>query len=108
MTSFDDEAKCAWASGKLFDLHDGRLDAAEAEALRSHLDACPHCRADAAWDERLGAALRDVPLPAARGRFEGPVLRRLACRRLWHWSMAASAALAVGVVAWQSALLRRP
>lgn len=45
-----------------------QLDATEQEALRQHLATCPECAAQALseveFDRAVGAALRDVPMPA--------------------------------------------
>jgi hypothetical protein len=45
----------------------GELDAAEDDALQGHLRECPACgaaaRAERQADERLAAAMRDVPIP---------------------------------------------
>jgi hypothetical protein len=82
------------------------LDAAEADALQAHLTDCPDCAAAAeaerALDERLGRAVRDVPVP------DGPranLLRKLrgerdAFYRRWAFraaGIAAALALAVGL-----------
>ncbi|HXG10017.1 MAG TPA: zf-HC2 domain-containing protein [Gemmataceae bacterium] len=104
MNSFEPTSPCERASRQLPDLRDGLLDAVQAEALRAHLEACPYCREDQAWDDRLRDLLHELPLPAPRGRFGEQVRRRL--RRRWWWraggSVAAAALLAVGLVSWQN------
>jgi hypothetical protein len=92
------------------------LDAAEADALRDHLDACPACAALAACerqlDEYLGQAVRDVPVPdlpksrllAHLGRERAVLLRRRALRVA---AVAAGIALAVAFW-WYWQYSRRP
>jgi hypothetical protein len=82
------------------------LTLGEAEALEAHLQDCPECgavfRAERQADERLGRAMRDVPIPdGLRER----ILSRLAADRddrHWRWlrwgSIAAAVALVVGLV----------
>jgi hypothetical protein len=84
------------------------LDAGDAAAVRDHLDGCPDCAALAQTerhvDERLGQAMRAVPVPPdAKDR----LLRRLAAeRRAWYRRRvafplaAASVLLAAALGAW--------
>jgi hypothetical protein len=73
------------------------LDAAEGAALQKHLDACPDCAALAASersaDQAIGAALRNVAVPAG---LKQQVLRRLAAQRggaPWkRWAVGAAVA----------------
>jgi hypothetical protein len=105
MNSFEPSSPCDRTSRQLFDLRDGFLDAAEAEALRSHLEACPRCREDDAWDDRLRRLLRESSLPTPRGRLGEQVRHHLRWRRrLWCTGAGAAAAalLAVGFAAWQN------
>jgi hypothetical protein len=82
------------------------LDAAEADALRAHLAACPTCGAHAErerlTDERLTQAMRDVPVPEGlQNRLKAGLAaeRRLTFRRrCWQVSAAAAAiVLALGI-----------
>lgn len=84
------------------------LDAAEGAALQKHLDACPDCAAltaaERSADQAIGAALRDVAVPA---RLKQQVLTRLAAERgvaPWkRWAGVAAAAMllvAIGGGTW--------
>ncbi len=78
------------------------LDPGEQLALRQHLDGCPDCAAlahdERRADEAVGAAVREVPVPAG---LQGRILARIAAQRrpVPYWLTAAAAALllAIGV-----------
>ena len=84
-----------------FERKSEELDAVERDALRKHLNACPDCAAVSAQergiDQSLGAAMRDVPIPAG---LKQQVLQRLARERggkPWkRWAAAAVLLLAIG------------
>jgi hypothetical protein len=84
-----------------FERKSEELDAVERDALRKHLDACPDCAALSAQergiDQSLGAAMRDVAIPAG---LKQQVLQRLAKERggkPWkRWAAAAVLFLAIG------------
>jgi Putative zinc-finger len=102
MNSPESDHSCERASRQLFDLRDGSLDGEETAALRAHLETCPRCREDLAWDDRLRDLIRDLPLP--RASLGEQVRRRIRRRRLWQAGagVAAAALLAAGFVAWQN------
>jgi ferric-dicitrate binding protein FerR (iron transport regulator) len=104
MNSLEPGSACEEASQQLFDLRDGLLNAAEAEALRAHLKDCPRCREDQVWDDRLRDLLHNVPLPTPRDGLGEQVQRRLRQRRWWRAGVgvAAAALLAAGLVTWQN------
>jgi hypothetical protein len=92
------------------------LDAAEADALRAHLAACPTCAAHAErerlTEERLAQAMRDVPVPKG---LPGRLLDRLAAdrrlvfrRRFWQATAAAAAVLVALGIGWYIRLSLRP
>jgi Putative zinc-finger/FecR protein len=56
-------AECRQVARLLPALPDGDLPAAAAERVREHLALCPACREDASLFQKMGAALRQVPLP---------------------------------------------
>jgi hypothetical protein len=76
------------------------LDAAEAEALRRHLTACPTCEAladsERRFEEQVGSAVRNVPVP------EGLSARLREClqteRRNWYVRRLRFAAVATAAV----------
>jgi hypothetical protein len=91
----------------------GELEPADAAGLEGHLDGCPDCAAAAEagrlFDQRVGAALNDVPPPAGlRERLllglgaDRHALRRAALRRAAPWAGAAAALvlLGTGAVLW--------
>lgn len=87
------------------------LDVTEAEALESHLADCPECARRArtlfATDERISAAMRDVPVPeglrerllAGLSREPQPTRRRLILQQLGNLAAAAALLLAI-VIGW--------
>jgi hypothetical protein len=94
------------------------LDLAEKQLLDAHLSACPTCTAVAEEqrrvDERIGAVMRDVPVPDG---LKERLLVRLANersavlrRRAKPWALAAAAAmlLALGIRQWNVAHPPRP
>ncbi len=88
---------------------DGELGVAEKERFRSHLAECAACAERLEQLASVDATLRSFPADAPAGYFEGlpsKVRSRLspasAPRRLWRaptWTLAAAAALLVGVLA---------
>jgi anti-sigma factor RsiW len=102
MNSSEPSLTCEQTSWQLFDLRDGCLSAEETAALMAHLEACPGCREERAWDDRLRGLLRELPLP--RTSLGEAVRRRVRQRRRWRVGAGAAAAalLAAGLVAWQT------
>lgn len=86
-----------------------RLDPAEQEAVRQHLEGCPDCaalaRAERRLDAAVGAALRDVPVPAG---LKDRILQKVGEQRPRPpvgWLVAAAAAVlcAAGLIGyWQA------
>jgi putative zinc finger protein len=83
---------------------DGRLDKAEQEPLRMHLQGCAGCRRGHEDAEALRAQLRALPAPAMRPGFAEQALAkaggpRIGYRAVPAMALAASLVLAVGVAA---------
>lgn len=103
MNSFDPMSDCEWASGQLFDLREDALGAAETQALRAHLETCPHCRRDVVFDDRLRALFqRSNPLTPPNG-FEQRVWHRLRRRQVVRSvaGVTSAALVAAGLMFWQ-------
>jgi hypothetical protein len=93
----------------------GELPAGETDALEAHLAGCPDCdalaRAERQADERLGQAMRDVPVPQG---LQERILVRLEAergdrqRRWLGWTVRAAAAAAVIVLAVYAGLTLYP
>jgi anti-sigma factor RsiW len=104
---------------RLVDLLDGRLDPAEAAAVRTHLEGCTDCRREVAWlaagraaavsvrsaepapadlMARVTAALDDVDRSAASPSRPPRMVRRL----LWGGLAAAAALVLVVAAPWRS------
>jgi hypothetical protein len=91
----------------------GELDAAESAALHEHLDQCPDCgalaNAERRFDQILGCAVRDVPVPdglrtrllTQLDRQRDAWYRRFLTRRVLPIGAAAAAVLAVAFLGWQ-------
>src|SRR5262245_40009675 len=104
------DCKTAWTLFPYAKSHAPELDVAEGLALRQHLENCAICAPmasyDQAFDESVGKAMRDVPIPD--GLRERLVLRlaseRHGRQRSWllYATMAAAATiiLSVGVYQW--------
>lgn len=84
----------------------GEIDPTERGAIEQHLDVCADCSAvshsEQAIDAALGAAMRDVPVPAG---LKGRVITRLAAGRAPRWPRVAIAAavlliVGLGVTGW--------
>ncbi len=121
---------CSQAGGQLAALHDGELGVVAATTLRTHVAACPHCRAELADLAQLSrdiraqaprqaapAALRErvraaaAATGAAAGRFAPPTIAAPSlprARRRWFAAGAlAGALLAVALGAATLALIQR-
>lgn len=109
--SLDDPALCGIPAESIHALLLGDLEPADAAALQSHLESCPHCRAvhqdaaalDRVFDRlprldcppRLRASLRSIPRRhPARGPFRLP--RTVPARRLLGVLTGLAAAAALG------------
>ena len=86
-------------------------EAAEADAIRDHLDSCPDCARHFEALRAMGTALRDLPQPGPDPRFVGRVLARVAetqprripwLRPAWI-GIGALAGVALCVIAWFAA-----
>jgi hypothetical protein len=90
MSNPDSPTPCPWASSL--------LDPVDEASLRAHLTACPLCRQEAAWDERLSRRLRAAPAPPVPSGIASLVRRRLWRRRLMRVGAAAAVFLAAGLL----------
>lgn len=101
----------------------GRLDAAEHEEVRAHLETCADCQAALRTEQRLEAEVARLPLDVERGwarmreRLEADVQPNWPARRIrlprapvgWlGWGVAAALAVTVGVTAGASWLPSTP
>jgi len=92
----------------------GRLDAAEHERVRAHVEACPDCQAEVRTEQRLEAEVARLPLDVERGwarmreRLAADATPEQPARRIrlprapagWlGWGVAAALAVTVGVTA---------
>lgn len=95
---------CDWAAQQLAELREDRLDAAQAAALRYHLDSCAQCSADATWDEHFAEMLRAANPVEPQSKALERVRRRLRRRIVWRsaMSVAAAALLAAGLLVWRT------
>jgi hypothetical protein len=97
---------------------DGELGAAERERFRVHLGECATCAKRLDELASVDASLRDLPADAPAGYFEGlpsrvrsRLFQSAAPRRLWQvpaWTLAAAAALLLGVLAPLTLRQQRP
>jgi anti-sigma factor (TIGR02949 family) len=95
--------ECQTIQEQLFELRDGDLDAAAAEAARAHLTACARCRAAAAFDTRLEGLLRSESVPPAPTGLAAEIKTRLRRRRRASaiaYATAAALIVAGAIVLW--------
>jgi anti-sigma factor (TIGR02949 family) len=73
--------ECQAIQEQLFELGDGDLDAAAADAVRAHLAGCARCRAAATFDARVAGLLRSESVPPAPAALVAEIKTRLRRRR---------------------------
>ncbi len=114
-----DTMNCEIAKNYVTLLHDGRLGATDAEAVRRHLEACPSCAAEKRRLERLDAVMREYDAPKPSAALNGRILAAVAANapaktgkthaprakilRMWRWAVpaaVAAAALLAAVLLW--------
>jgi anti-sigma factor RsiW len=74
---------CGEAGRLLPDYGAGRLGTAEAARVEAHMEACPACRAAAAAQEAVWAALDDWRAPAPSSDFDFRLARRMEREISW-------------------------
>lgn len=93
---------CRYFALRVDDWLDGRLDAAEQEALRLHLQDCARCRRGHEDAESLRAEMRKLAAPAMRPGFAAQALAKAVAApagAVPAMALAASLVLGVGVAA---------
>jgi hypothetical protein len=90
MSNADSPTPCSWASSL--------LDPVDEAGLRAHLTACPYCRNEVDWDERLTRQLRAAPSPPVPPGIASRVRRRLWRRHIVRAGAAAAVFLAAGLL----------
>lgn len=90
---------CDQAIGRIGEYADGELPAADAAALKAHLDGCPACAAELDGIARLDALLRRVPAAGAPSAdFAERVAARASARRPGGWILLPPSLAAAGLL----------